>query len=522
MEKDLDGTLVSSQDFLCQPFFSIILCFSVNDKGRNCGYNKGHSVLILLPNLIIYFKSWSFQYNTLTLQEQANPFLRKNMRFSLDKLSIILFCLVVSAGIWGYGAISYRDELFPVPFMKKVFGEAGKAWRQLLIQTGFKNPKFFFKAQGIVNRTTVHSLEGMMPGLTLISRITRDNNSKVEVINEKGKIIHSWEVDWFELWPNADHLTSELVPKSRPGAIIHGMVLFSNGDIAFNFERLGLTRLKSCGGIVWRLPYRTHHSLHLDESGHLYAGGQKTHHEFSDKFPNHKPPFEEFTVLEISPEGKILEEISVFELLQQNGLEGLMYQSTLKTVANMVSGDTLHLNDVETFPSNLKDGLFTRGDVMISLRNIKAIAVFNQATKKIKFLSVGKFLRQHDPDFVGDSNMTIFDNNSLKPRGRDRFSRIVHLDAKKNRVEVLFSGSNERPFYSDIMGKHQNLPNGNILVTESMNGRVFEINKKSVLLWEYYNLLDKELLGMVGEAIRLPTKYDKAFFKNALQKCREK
>jgi arylsulfotransferase ASST len=98
-------------------------------------------------------------------------------------------------------------------------------------------------------------------------------------------------------------------------------------------------------------------------------------------------------------------------------------------------------------------------------------------------------------------------------------SRIVVIDARNDQVQVIYSGSSEHPFYTDIMGKHQWLPNGNILVTESKRGRAFEIDANGKLLWEYFNLVDKGRLALVTEAERLPSFFTPSFFMEGRRTC---
>ena len=68
-------------------------------------------------------------------------------------------------------------------------------------------------------------------------------------------------------------------------------------------------------------------------------------------------------------------------------------------------------------------------------------------------------------------------------------------------------------FYTDVMGKHQWLQNGNLLVTESTKGRAFELDQNGNIVWQHVNLVDQEgWVGLVGEAQRLSTDYDRQFF----------
>ena len=60
----------------------------------------------------------------------------------------------------------------------------------------------------------------------------------------------------------------------------------------------------------------------------------------------------------------------VVDLLRDNGLSGLLYMSAIKQRDTSVTGDTLHLNNVEPFPAAMQPGVFAPGDLLVSLRNI--------------------------------------------------------------------------------------------------------------------------------------------------------
>ena len=149
-----------------------------------------------------------------------------------------------------------------------------------------------------------------------------------------GKVIHSWEVDWFKIWPDAGHLPESAIPKQRPGTHIHGAVVLDDGDIVYNYEHLGLVRLGLCGEVVWRLPYRTHHSIHRDDEGDLWVSAQ-INQERDAGYTNHKPEFIEPIILEVSQGGKSRAKSPVLELLSKNGLSGLLYMSAKNNRENV-------------------------------------------------------------------------------------------------------------------------------------------------------------------------------------------
>jgi hypothetical protein len=54
------------------------------------------------------------------------------------------------------------------------------------------------------------------------------------------------------------------------------------------------------------------------------------------------------------------------------------------------------------------------------------------------------------------------------------------------------------------MGKHQWLPNGNLLVTETMHGRAFELDPQKTIVWEYLDVENRSMSTAVEEVQRIP------------------
>jgi hypothetical protein len=431
-----------------------------------------------------------------------------------DLIAKILFWFSIILIAFGYGLLSHRHNLFPVPLIQ----HAKDGGKELLDLLSGKLPWHYIKTNQ-KNRVIIHEPKAITPGLTLVSGVAADDELFAKIVNVQGEVVHSWKLDWFNIWPDPTHLPESDIPKSKPVADIHGIIVMSNGDIVFNFEYLGLVRLNVCGEVVWRVPYRTHHSLHLDEDGSFWVPGLVKRNERIENLPNHKPTFWDYSILQVSQDGQVIRDISVFDLLIENGLHGLLYMSTLNNGMTEVTYDTMHLNDIETFPSSIPEGVFERGDVMISLRNINAVIVFNLNDQKIKFITIGKVLRQHDPDFIDGNTISIYDNNNFFPDNRGRYSRIASISALDGSIVENFTGSKDFQFFSNIGGKHQLLPNGNILISEYAKGRAFEINASGTVIWEYYNIVEEGILGKLTDAQRLPKELDENFFSNASDMC---
>ena len=427
----------------------------------------------------------------------------------------MLFCASLLLLAFAYGVAVGRLRIFPYVVLTDAVDSA-KAMRRRL--TGEKSR--LYVPTTFSRKLPRYVPDAAYPGLNLVTAVAADDRLAAYIMDMEGKVIHSWEVDWFEIWPDAGHLPDKALPKQRPGTHIHGAVVLDDGDIVYNYEHLGLVRLGLCGEVVWRLPYRTHHSIHRDDEGDLWVSAQINRVSKDARYTNHKPEFIEPIILEVSQSGKIKSEISVLELLSKNGLSGLLYMSAKNNRKTSVSGDTLHLNDVEPFSSTMQPGVFAPGDVLVSLRNIHTVFVFTVATRKIKHVWTGDFVRQHDPDFIDGNTISVLDNNNIDSEAAGQQSRILLLSANSGERTVYYAGSDDTPFYTDIMGKTQWLPNGNLLISESMKGRAFEIDRDGRIVWEYVNLVGDGYAGLMEEVQRLPARMNDIYSEaNVSAKC---
>jgi hypothetical protein len=431
----------------------------------------------------------------------------------MNKSSFYFASLII---VFVYGMVSERYKLFPSQELRFMINQA-----RLVIGEVSGNNDWFYVDAPNREKVPVYKPDEVAKGLTLITGLSDDYQLNMKIINFKGEVHHQWLLDWYKIWPDATHIPKHLVPKGKPGTHIHGSKLLDNGDILFNFENLGLVRLDVCGNTVFKLAYPTHHSIHEADDGTFWIPGQIYHQTPLADYPNYKVPFKDDTVVQVSQDGEITTEISIMEILKKNNYEGLMYLSTIKSRDTSVTGDVYHLNDVEVFPSTMEEGVFKHGDIMVSLRNINTVFVFDPKTLKIRYLTAGKFVRQHDPDFIDGNTISVYDNNHIAPNSFEKnHSKIVVISALTDEM-ITYAGVQEsHHFYSNIMGKHQWLDNGNLLILESMNGRVLEINKQKQLVWSYNNLIaDEGVVGIMEGAYRLSKQFDETFIKTKLKQC---
>lgn len=357
---------------------------------------------------------------------------------------------------------------------------------------------------------------GAYGGLTLVTGLFGDSLG-MRLLDMHRRVVHEWRVSFNDIWRDAPHLNA---PRHDWDNQIHGVHLYPNGDIVFNFQYGGLIKIDACSRPLWKLAAQTHHSVFAAADGTLWVPSRRWREEPLPSLPGIEPPFWEELILEISPEGEILNETSILDVIARSGFEGVLFASGAHepTIDIPLDGDFTHINDVEVLEAKqaARFPLFAAGDVIVSLRNLNLLLVLDGADKTIKWWMVGPFLRQHDPDFTDDGKIAVFDNRRDGAAGQIfGGSRILEIDPNTQAITVRYEGSSDAPFFTETMGEQQYLPNGNVLVTESEPGRVFEITPAGKTVWSYVNRWDEEHAAAVGRAIRFPRSYESSIDKES-------
>ncbi len=202
------------------------------------------------------------------------------------------------------------------------------------------------------------------------------------------------------------------------------------------------------------------------------------------RYPGLGLPVVEDFALKVSPNGEIMQEVSLLDALYKAGYQYLFWK-----IGKRKHSDIAHLNKIEALNSSMADQypLFEPGDILVSMRFINAVFVLDPATSEVKWLTTGPFLEQHDPKFIGNGWIAIFDNNTDGSQQGQYLggSRIIAVKPGADKVRVLYPTELSQPFYTSAGGKFQMLENGNLLITEARAGRVFETNSSGLTVWEW-------------------------------------
>jgi hypothetical protein len=343
-----------------------------------------------------------------------------------------------------------------------------------------------FKEDGLVLSDTGHAA----PGVTFMTGLFGQKlGARLYAVD--GTLIHEWPTNFFDVARDAMRYPFD--------ALLHGDYLYPNGDILTNVDGVGLFRVSACGDVRWQNRAGSHHSLFVDEEGFLWTPIKAK--EYRDTALR-KEPFNFDRVAKFNADtGAMLEEIDLVKMLEDSQLEGLALSN------RMIAEDTMHLNDVEVLSSAMAPAFpdFTAGDLLLSSRNFSQLWVVDRKTRRLKWWYAGPIIGQHDPDFQPDGTITVFDNH---PNGKSPGeSRILRIDPKTKDYETVYAGRAGNNFFSAYRGKHQLLENGNLLITETDAGRVFEVTKEGQMVWSFINGWDEDRVAWIMSATRYPPEY---------------
>ena len=163
-----------------------------------------------------------------------------------------------------------------------------------------------------------------------------------------------------------------------------------------------------------------------------------------------------------------------------------------------------HMNAASPIPETAghTDSRFKAGNIIASYRNLNTIVIVDRDTKKIVWKSVNLTIGQHNPHMLpaglsGTGHILVFDNGNNNvnenPRHKDGRpnSRILEINPLDMSIAWEYNAEkSNRPiwsFFSHYISSAQRQPNGNTLICEGANGRIFEVTPDGEIVWEYVN-----------------------------------
>ncbi len=296
--------------------------------------------------------------------------------------------------------------------------------------------------------------------------------------------------------------------------------LFENGDILAIHLTFGLLKLDKESNLLWRFDADCHHDFHIDENGsiHVLTREIRTVPGFFDQ----KPFIDEFITI-LTPQGKEIKKLSLFDCFKNSSFSSLLQKISeddfIRKWKTRLGIEIFHANAVEVFEKGWgkESSPFQDGNALVSLRLPSVIAVIDLNEEKAVWMMSDMFEFQHDPTLLENGNILLFDN-----LGGKNGSRILEFDPYTQKIRWSYAGSPEHPFFSKYCGTSRRLPGDNTLITDSLNGRAFEVTRDKEIVWEFYipHRVGKseKLIATLFDMIRLPADFPLDWLGDSVQK----
>ena len=232
---------------------------------------------------------------------------------------------------------------------------------------------------------------------------------------------------------------------------------------------------------------------------------------------------------EITPKGQIVWTWYVADHINEFGLssDGLAQLKAFLAPGRQGHG-FITINDMQPIGPNkwfdAGDKRFAPDNIVIDSREASFIAIIDKKSGKIVWrlgpdypTNQGPVLRpvlslnvprpvdqtsgQHDAHIIpkglpGAGDLLVFDNEGPSGYPPTRLStltgsRVLEINPITKQIVWQYSGidsgSPAWSFFSSFISSARRLPNGNTLIDEGMNGRLFQITPKGEIVWEYVN-----------------------------------
>lgn len=255
--------------------------------------------------------------------------------------------------------------------------------------------------------------------------------------------------------------------------------LLPDGGLIIKDHYSPLFRIDRCAAPVWTNESLVfHHSTEADAEGNLWIPSN-----VRPRKAIYPPDFSEDGLTQITPDGEILQTLSLPDIFTANGRFAQMFG------AGAYNEDPLHLNDIQPV---LADGPYwKKGDLFLSMRRISTVLLFRPSTGRIVWLKQGPWLGQHDVDILDDRRIAVFDNRAFD-RGKERLvdeanETVIYDFATDTITAPLRAAFRRERIETYTEGLQDFTEAGNLIVEEENAGRLVIFAPDGALLAEFVN-----------------------------------
>jgi len=349
-------------------------------------------------------------------------------------------------------------------------------------------------------------------GYLALSRYDGDiQRSVVELVDLNAQeIVHRWSPDFAEINGRSQIVTRidnarvrEVPDRAR---MVHPYIL-DDGSLIYN-DHSPLVRIDACSQPLWTIDRLFHHSIEPGADGGLWV---PIHYEPSG-LHGVRNTFEENGLAYVSTAGEVLFQVSLAQVLMDNGLSHFIYGNADYT------DDPMHLNDIQE--ANFDSDYWNKGDLFLSLRNVSVVMLYRPSANKIVWYKAWPWVHQHDVNILDERRISIFDNQTYMykygaavPVAND----VKIFDFATGKIYSPWkSVLKQEKFRTPYEGRSKILSETDVFIEESNLGRAARVSASGEVQWEYINraengrlyrlswsrMVDQDLGNRIVDAVR--------------------
>ncbi len=351
---------------------------------------------------------------------------------------------------------------------------------------------------------TIKKAQGVFPGYVIANL----PDGKSYAIDIDGKLVKTW----------VSPIAGTTLGYTRP--LVSGNLLASITPASGSVKQV--VEFDQAGALIWQYTDTADRTFHHDQT-RLASGNTLMVCSRSVSYPNiSSKTLTDDCLLEVDPNGN-----TVFTWQTADHFDEFGFSDDAKARISASGGDWGHMNSAEEIPANTyTDPRFKKGNIIVSYRHINMLIIVDPSTGSIVWKADNVTIGQHDARMIptslpGAGNILVFDNgfsnigNNLGTTLERFYSRIVQINPLDLSIVTEYneslSGFPLWWFFSPFVGSVEMLPNGNILIDEGANGRIFEVMPNGKIVWEWVNgILVKGFQGpssLVYRAEKVPLRW---------------
>jgi Arylsulfotransferase (ASST) len=432
------------------------------------------------------------------------------MRFSrlVSLISLTVFCALglVVVSSWATRHAIGGGQRFSVGVRNSVLALAEFPTQAKSLIGLFNN---YLPPKGVANIYSeymeVHPLSNGVSGFLLVSSVSSNGASAVSLINlsNRSRRVIEFSIKSDTSGQYSDQLIGSEPRRQSSFSSRHRVwhpYLSKDGTLTYMFPWNDLVTVDlKTGEEKWRVRGAFHHSIEPDANGNLWVCGAiqpESDLNQNPKTRHSNKVFEDQALVKVSPSGKILQSISVADLILNSGLEYLLYGSSNPNV----NFDPIHLNQITPILSD--SGVFKKGQILVSLRNLSTILLIDPALESVVWHGSGNWMNQHCAKPVGSSTFSVLDNHSfasgeywLNSAWRTRI--VTHNIETGRASEIRVNDESPRDFHIPIEGRALPVSPNHWMIEDCVNGTIMIFgNQKLVFKWS--NLYPDGTVGITS------------------------